>query len=367
MDPVTQASLTRAKDAITLALSKKETQAYSLAKAIQAKAWGYDEKYRRAAAFELECSDELAKRLRRENGTTLLIPGEVLTRPLAPEAMQRAMGSVPGPSGGYLIGVENLGFIEILRNRSVIRNLGCTVVSGLTGNITAAKQTGTVSVTWQAGDGTSVTAGDQVFGQLAGTPKTAIAITDVSEQLLRQSAVADQFFTADLAKAVTLAVDDAAINGAGGAQPIGLKNTPGITTGQEAASATYAEVLAFIQTAGAANAIRGNPGWCTNTAGAIALMQRQRFTSTDTPLWVGSPFEGQLAGIRAMSSEQLASGNLIFGSWEELCLLEWGVLEIAVDTGGTRFNTAQVGIRAMWMVDVMLRYPQAFVVSTNLS
>ena len=27
----------------------------------------------------------------------------------------------------------------------------------------------------------------------------------------------------------------------------------------------------------------------------------------------------------------------------------------------------QVGIRALWMVDVMLRYPQAFVVSTNLS
>jgi hypothetical protein len=68
-----------------------------------------------------------------------------------------------------------------------------------------------------------------------------------------------------------------------------------------------------------------------------------------------------------MSSEQLASGNLIFGSWDELVIGEWGVLELATDTGGTRFNQAQVGIRAMWMVDVMLRYPQAFVVSTNLS
>ena len=37
------------------------------------------------------------------------------------------------------------------------------------------------------------------------------------------------------------------------------------------------------------------------------------------------------------------------------------------DNGGTRFNTAQVGIRALWMVDVMVRYPTAFVVSVNLS
>jgi hypothetical protein len=63
-----------------------------------------------------------------------------------------------------------------------------------------------------------------------------------------------------------------------------------------------------------------------------------------------------------MSSEQLASGNLIFGSWDEVVIGDWGVLELSTDNGGTRFNQAQVGIRALWMVDVLLRYPQAFVV-----
>jgi hypothetical protein len=77
--------------------------------------------------------------------------------------------------------------------------------------------------------------------------------------------------------------------------------------------------------------------------------------------------DGQLVKFNAMSSEQLASGNLIFGSWDELVIGDWGVLELSTDNGGTRFNQAQVGIRAMWMVDVLLRYPQAFVVSTNLS
>jgi HK97 family phage major capsid protein len=77
--------------------------------------------------------------------------------------------------------------------------------------------------------------------------------------------------------------------------------------------------------------------------------------------------DGTVIGFRAMSSEQLASGNIIFGSWDEVVIGEWGVLELSTDNGGTRFNQAQVGIRAMWMVDVMLRYPQAFVVGTNLS
>jgi HK97 family phage major capsid protein len=231
------------------------------------------------------------------------------------------------------------------------------------------RQTGKQSVTWQAGEHTSVTAGDQALGQLSMTPKTAIAITDVSEQLLRQSSPsAEQFVMADLAAVIAIdGVDAAAINGTGGAQPLGVKNTTGITSGQDAATVTYAKALAFPVAAGAVNAIRGNPGWVANIAGAAILMQKSRFSNTDTPLWEGNLLDGTLVGFRAMSSEQIASGNLIFGSWDELVIGEWGVLELATDMGGTRFNTATVGIRAMWMVDVLLRYPQAFVVSTNLS
>jgi hypothetical protein len=130
---------------------------------------------------------------------------------------------------------------------------------------------------------------------------------------------------------------------------------------------TYAKVLAFVSTAGALNAIRGNPGFVTTTAGASKLMQTQRFTSTDSPVWTGNMLDGNLVGFNAMSSEQLASANLIFGSWDEVVIGDWGVLELSTDNGGTRFNQAQVGVRALWMVDVLLRYPQSFVVSTNLS
>lgn len=355
--------------ASSLGLSTRETERFSLFRAIRALRYGGQRpKFLEEAAYELECSNAVGKKLGRELTSSILIPGEVLSRPLG-EAASRAMATQPGSKGGFMVNVQNMGFIDILRNRSVAMSMGARVLSGLQGNLTFPRQTGKVSVTWQAGEGTSTSAADQALGQLSMTPKTCIAITDVSEQLLAQATPsAEAFVMADLANDVAIdGVDAAVINGTGGAQPLGIKNTTGVATGQDAATATYAKVLAFVSTAGTANAIRGNPGWVTNTAGAARLMQVQRFTSTDTPVWTGNMLNGSLVGFNAMSSEQLASGNIIFGSWDEVVIGEWGVLELSTDNGGTRFNQAQVGIRAMWMVDVLVRYPQAFVVSTNLS
>jgi HK97 family phage major capsid protein/HK97 family phage prohead protease len=349
-------------------LSRKETQRYSLFRAIRAMNTRSAEDVREAA-FELECSEQVAKQIGRVGTRNILVPGEVLQRNLGAEAVTRAMATTPGAKGGYMVNVENMGFIDILRNRSVAMRMGARQLSGLTGNVMFPRQTGKVTVTWQGGEGTSVTAADQTLGQLSMTPKTCIAITDVSEQLLRQSTPsAEAFIMADLAADVAIdGVDNAVINGTGGAQPLGIKNTTGITSGQDSGTATYAKILAFVSTAGAANAIRGNPGFVTNTAGAAKLMTVQRFSSTDSPIWTGNMLDGELVGFNAMSSEQLASANLIFGSWDEIVIGDWGVLELSLDSGGTRFNQGQVGIRAFWMVDVLLRYPQAFVVSTNLS
>lgn len=368
LDPVSRSLVSRAQNALDLlakpahlGLSGRELGEYSLFRVIQSlRRIGGD--LRKDAPFEAEASDEIAKRLGRDTG--FFVPSDKLTVPLG----ARAMSTSSGAKGGYLVGVENMGFIDVLRARSVATSMGAQVLGGLQGNVTFARQTGKASISWQAGDGAGVAATDQTLGQISMTPKTCIAITDVSEQLLRQGRDAESLLLRDLAESVaTDGVDRAVISGAGGSEPLGIRNMPGITTAQDAAAATYAKVLAFPQVAASANAIKTAPGWVTNATGAIALMQRQRFTGTDTPLWEGNPLDGTLAGFRAMSSEQLGAGDLIFGSWGEIVIGEWGVLELDVDRGGTRFDNGMVGLRAMWMVDVMFRYPQAFVVSSNLS
>lgn len=369
LDVLEERGKTKPSTASALGLSNSEAQRYSMFRAIRALHYGgKNPQLIRDAAFEIECSNAVAKRLGRET-TSILVPSEVLSRPLERAALDRAMSTTPGSKGGYMVDTTNMGFVDVLRNRSVAMSMGARVISGLEGNVSFTRQTGKGTVSWQAGEGSSITAADQALGQLSMTPRTAIAITDVSEQLLRQSSPsAEAFVMADLARDIAIdGVDAAVINGTGGAQPLGIKNTTGVTTGQDAGTVTYAKVLAFVSTAAAANAILSNPGFVTNAAGAAILMQKSRFANTDTPLWDGNILDGICVGFRAMASEQLASANLIFGSWGEVIIGEWGVLELATDTGGTRFNQAQVGIRAMWMVDVLVRYPQAFVVSTSLS
>ncbi len=53
----------------------------------------------------------------------ILVPTEILTRPFG-EGAARALATQPGSKGGYLVNVQDMGFIDILRNRSVAITMG---------------------------------------------------------------------------------------------------------------------------------------------------------------------------------------------------------------------------------------------------
>jgi HK97 family phage major capsid protein/HK97 family phage prohead protease len=347
-----------------LGLSANEAKRYSLFRALRAQHFKTPESIREAA-FEIECSREIGRKIKRGETSNILVPAELLTSPHG--GMRRDMATTPGASGGYMVETQNMGFLGMLRNKNAVMMMGATTIA-LEGNAAFVRQTGSATIRWQAGEHTATTKSDQTLGQLSMTPKTAIAWTKVSEQLLRQSSPsAEQFVMNDLAQTLASGIDYAAINGTGGAMPLGILNTTGVTTSQDASSATYAKLLAFWSTARGSNAVLSNPGWLTNAAGAAVLLNKQRFTSTDTPLWVGSPEDGRVVDFRAVSTQQVQGNGLIFGSWGEVLVGEWGVLELSASNGGEEFESASVKIRAMWMVDVLVRYPQAFVVSSNLS
>jgi hypothetical protein len=111
----------RPTGAAELGLSRSDTQKYSILRAMRVLRWGHlDPKFRSEAAFELECSAAVGKKLNRGDGaSSILIPTDVLSRPIDPAIANRAMATTPGSKGGYMVNVENMGFIDILRNRSV--------------------------------------------------------------------------------------------------------------------------------------------------------------------------------------------------------------------------------------------------------
>lgn len=349
--------------ATRLGLSTNETQSFSLMRAIRACA----EKDWKNAGFELECSRAVSKRINGEvDPNKFYVPFEVLTRQL-PVPMKRDLTVATAGAGGYLVETQNVGFIEILRNRSVAFTMGVRRLSGLTGSLTIPRQSAAATAVWLANEAATLTESQQIFVQVALTPKSVGAYTEISRQLLLQSSpAAEGIVTDDLAQVVAVATDLAVLNGSGASgQPTGIIGTAGIG-GVTGTSIAYAGILEFQTDVAGANVNPVSGGYVTTPAVAALLMQRQRFTSTDTPLWAGNVWDGQVSGFRALSSNQVPAANILFGDWSEVVVGEWGVLEVEVNPYAN-FQAGIIGVRAIYSLDVGVRRPFAFSLATSVT
>ena len=358
---------TNPQPASKLGLTPKQVEQFSLARAIRACA----DKDWKDAQFELECSREVAKRTNRApDPLKFLVPFEVLQRQVAIQPIQRGMGrrdltvGTVG-DGGYLVGTENMGFIEILRNRSVAFSMGVRRLSGLSGNVTVPRQTGAASPIWLANEASTATESKQAFTQMALTPKTVAAYTEISRLLLLQSSPSvEGIVTDDLAAVVAIAADLSVLNGSGAAgQPTGIIQTAGIgsVTGT---SIDYAKTLEFQTDIAASNVKPVSGGYVTTPLVAAIMMGRVKFANTATPLWDGNIWDGTVCGFPGMSSNQMPSGALLFGDWQEVVVGEWGVLEVEVNPYAN-FQAGIIGVRAMYSLDVGVRRPFAFSYSSS--
>jgi HK97 family phage major capsid protein len=338
-----------------LGLTDKETQNYSIFNAVRAvvdKNWNN-------AGFELDASRAIAQKLGRSpDPHKFYVPFEVQQR--AVPIKQRDLTVASASGGGYLVATNNMSFIEILRNRSVAFRMGARRLSGLTGSVTVPKQTAGATAVWLSSESATATESAQTFGQMALSPKTVGAYTEISRQLLLQSSPdAESIVTSDLGSVCALAVDVGVLRGSGsGGEPTGIISTGSIGT-VSGTTFDYADILEFQTDVAAANVMPAAGGYVTTPAVAALAMTRSRFANTDTPLWQGNLWDGQMAGFPAMSSNQMASGTMLFGDWSQVIVGEWGVLEVEVNPYAG-FQAGIIGIRALVSMDVGLRYAGAF-------
>lgn len=362
---------TNPKSESVLGLSQQEAKRFSVRNAILAVAsqnWNQ-------AGYESECSAEIAKRLGKVPETNkFYVPYEVQKRNVANSLEQlvailakRDLTVGTAGAGGYLVETQNLGFIELLRNMSVMYAMGATRLTGLQGNVTIPKQSASGTAYWLSTEATAITESQQTFVQVAMSPKSVGGYTEISRQLLLQSnPSAEGLVMSDLAAVVGLAIDLAGLAGTGsGGQPTGIINTAGIgaVTGT---SIAYAGILEFLTDTFGGNALFDSSGYVSTAAVAALLMARVKFSSTASPIWEGSLTNGRINGYRAMASNQVPSANLLFGDFSKTVIGEWGVLEIEVNPFAN-FPAGIVGVRAMASVDVAVRYPTAYSLATSVT
>lgn len=368
-----------------LDLSPRETEQYSLLRAIHAAASGNWKK----AGFEQECSMAIAERMENEP-RGFFVPtdvqrqkmsmGDDVVRAIAAMTQQRDLSVGTATAGGNLVGTEHqaASFIDLLRNAMMVRRMGAQVLSGLRGNVQIPKQTGGATGTWIATEDGDATESEASFGLVSLQPKTVSTYTEMTRNLLLQSDPSvEQLVRSDLALALALALDLAAINGSGsGGQPEGILQTTGIgdvAGGANGSATSWADITNIWKEVAIDNADFGSTGWLTNAAAVAKLANTEKATGTAKYLVDSLPgADGMIsiAGQRGAVSNQVPSNlvkgtsgatlsAIIYGNWRDLLIGEWGALDVLVDPY-TNSNKGRVKINVFQSADVAVRRAQSF-------
>jgi len=327
----------------------------------------------RLDGFEMEVHEELASLNRARTPVGKLVPIQALStlkRDLSvagyPQVVQTTVGDQ---------------IIPFLRAKTVCGRLGATIIDGLTGGnvrLPRAIVGGTASWLPETGGGTDA---DQSLDSFVISPKRISGSTVMSRQLVLQSSVDIEDFVAnDIATAIGVAVDNAALNGTGTApQPLGILHYPVNASGSYTYAsrsanvtfggpATWPKVLAF-ELALEQGLIQndGTFGWAVDPTVRDKWQQEPKLAGYPIFLWENSDGDdvfGRVNGRRAISSTQLPAGQVIFGKWSEMLICSWVGVEILVDPYSLA-TTAEIRVRSSLFADIQLRYALAICASSD--
>lgn len=338
-----------------IGLSDTEQRSYSFIKAIRAMAYPNDRGAQQDAGFEREVSAAVEQRTGK-TAQGFLVPDDVLRRDLT-------VGSASAAGDLVFTDARPGSFIELLRNRLALNTLGVTMLTGLNGPVAIPRQTGAPTAYWVAEKG-APSESNPTVDQVNLTPKTLGAFTEFSRRLVLQSSIdVEQMVRNELATVIALEIDRAALYGLGNTnQPQGLKLVTGINTEDFAANApTYAELVSMESKINADNADIGAMSYVTNSTiyGGFKTTEK----AANTAQFVLEP-GGTVNGYGVVRSNQVATGDVFFGVWNQMLMGMWGALDLqvnpyALDTSGG------VRVTALQDVDVVVRHPEAFTRGNN--
>ena len=346
--------------AIHVGLTPKEIRRYSLGNAIRAATLGDWSQ----AGFERECSEAVAKIMGR-SPEGFYIPNEAF----------RDFNVGTATEAGNLVPTElrtDL-FVDVLRNKLVLGQLGARVLSGLTSSIdlprkSTASTIGTLTEIGSASETAPATA------KVSLSPKRASAYVETSKQAIIQSAIAiESMIRDDLVMSTAVLIENLSINGNGTApQYTGLRNTTGIGTvaaGSNGAAPAWSHFVDLESACANANAEPDTlAGYLINTRVRGKLKQTQ--LGTNLPMiWQNGaqPLNGYRAvvsnnvpaNLTKGTSTTVCSASLFGSDWSMAVLGLFGAPDITVDPY-TKADTGQVKITINQFADFGVRQPGAF-------
>jgi HK97 family phage major capsid protein len=365
-------------------MEAKDVKRYSLARAI---ASCVENKGQIDNCFEKDVSDQYKKQCGRElkiSSNGFMVPPEVVmglnrNDPLLRNAPlhsrtpgRRDLNVTAAAQGGDFVQTTiQTPIIEILRNRMVTQRLGIQMLSGLQGNIAIPRQTGAATA-FTLAEQAALAKSTQIINQVTLSPKRVGAFNSYSKQLLLQSSVdVENFVRDDLMKVLAIKLDYLVLQGQGGAQPLGVKNTTGIAAITFGGAATWASILQFEQYLALANADIGRMSFVADPNARARWKNIPKIAASTFPIflwengnWNDGSNDGEVNSYRAACTNQIDNSQVGFGNWEDDILAMWGGYDVVVDPY-TGAGNATVNIFINAFVDNCVRHAASFAWSVD--
>ena len=244
--------------------------------------------------------------------------------------------------GGYAKVEQAPTYVEGLKERLVVAQLGARVMGDLVGSVPFVKA-GAITSNWLA-EGAEASVSKSTFAKVTMTPHRNATVAAFSKDLLRQTSLDIEKIVMDLIMDSHAALlEEAAINGSGSSnQPRGILNTSGIgdvAMGTNGGAVTFAKVVDLETSINANNANRGKLGYLTNAKVIGAMKTTEKASNTARYIL---DFDGKVNGypveytnlVPSNLTKGSASGicsAMIFGNFEDLYIGHWGGIDIVVD------------------------------------
>ena len=350
-----------------LGLSKKEKKSYSLLNAlalIQKGNWN-------ELGLEGECSRAIENRVGKPP-KGLYVPTEIGWG-------KRDLTVGSATAGGNLKGTDHLGgdrFIDALRAKSIIFDIGARRMSGLQGDVAIPALNSKTTAYWVAENG-APTEGAPTVRQITMSPKTVGCYVDLSRKLMLQSdPSAEGIFRGDMVAQIASAIDSVAINGGGSNEPTGILQTSGIGSvplGTNGAAPTWASVVNLIKEVAIDDAEQGSRAFITTPQAAAKLRSVAKVSGTDSKMILDD--KSELFGYRVIATSLVPSNltkgtgsslsAMIFGNFNDLVIGEWGGLDVLFDPY-TGSSTGSMRVTAFMDIDVAVRHAESFAAIQDL-
>lgn len=223
--------------------------------------------------------------------------------------------------GQEIVETEKLNILEPLRGKSILSEVGATFLTGLVGNISIPRYSGS-TVGWK-GEMVAADNGEGAFDTVELSPKRLTAYIDISKQFLVQDSVgAEEMLRSDIVNALISKLEQTIFGDAAG----DTTKPAGIFYGAEEVNPSYAAVC---------EAEADVTDFSGNKRFVMSPSMRAQFKQTtisgeksDLRLLMDG---NEVNGYPVSTSSNVLSEGWAFGDFRELVVAQWGSIDIVVD------------------------------------